>query len=49
MLQIRPGDLIAVGKGDGAVLFAILTKQILFGGALVVRVSRHAQERGAIE
>jgi hypothetical protein len=32
MVQIRPGDLSAVSKGDSAVLFAILTKQILFGG-----------------
>ena len=32
MLQIRPGDLIAVRNGDAAVLFAILTKQILLGG-----------------
>jgi hypothetical protein len=32
MVQIRPNDLIAVSDGDVAVLFAILTKQILFGG-----------------
>jgi hypothetical protein len=32
MLQIRPGDLIAVRSGDAETLFAVLTKQILFGG-----------------
>jgi hypothetical protein len=32
MIQIRPGDFIAVTDGESAVLFAILTKQILFGG-----------------
>ena len=32
MIQLRPGDLIAVRKEDAHVLFAILTKQILFGG-----------------
>lgn len=32
MIQLRPGDLIAVRKDDAHVLFAILTKQILFGG-----------------
>jgi hypothetical protein len=32
MLQIRPGDLVAVKTDDGYVTFAILTKQILFGG-----------------
>lgn len=32
MVQIRPGDFIAVSHGDSAVLFAILTKQVLFGG-----------------
>jgi hypothetical protein len=32
MVQIRPGDLIAVRKEDVFVLFAVLTKQILFGG-----------------
>jgi hypothetical protein len=32
VLQIRPGDLIAVEQGHAAVVFAILTKQILFGG-----------------
>jgi hypothetical protein len=32
MFQIRPGDFIAVSNGDSAVVFAILTKQILFGG-----------------
>ena len=32
MLQIRPGDFIAVSEDGSAVLFAILTKQILFGG-----------------
>ena len=32
MIQPRPGDLIAVRKGETHVLFAILTKQILFGG-----------------
>jgi hypothetical protein len=32
MRQIRTGDLIAVRDGNTAVLFAILTKQILFGG-----------------
>jgi len=32
MIQIRPGDLIAV-KSDGLhVVFAVLTKQVLFGG-----------------
>jgi hypothetical protein len=32
MLPIRPGDLISVQTDDGYVAFAILTKQILFGG-----------------
>jgi hypothetical protein len=32
MLQIRPGDLIAVTTDGGSVQFAVLTKQILFGG-----------------
>lgn len=32
MIQLRPGDLIAVQKDDAYFLFAILTKQILFGG-----------------
>jgi hypothetical protein len=32
MVQIRAGDLIAVRDSDGYVLFAVLTKQILFGG-----------------
>ncbi len=32
MLQIRAGDFIAVADGDSAVLFAVLTKQVLFGG-----------------
>jgi hypothetical protein len=32
MLQIRPGDLLAVLEGDAAILVAIVTKQILFGG-----------------
>lgn len=32
MIQLRPGDLVAVQKEDTYVLFAILTKQILFGG-----------------
>lgn len=32
MIQIRPGDLIAVRRNDAHVVFAILTKQILFGG-----------------
>jgi hypothetical protein len=32
MLQIRPGDLITVRHGGAEALFAILTRQILFGG-----------------
>ena len=32
MIQLRPGDLIAVRKDGAYFLFAILTKQILFGG-----------------
>ena len=32
MVQIRPADLIAVQTEGALVLFAILTKQILFGG-----------------
>lgn len=32
MIQLRAGDLIAVRKDEAHVLFAILTKQILFGG-----------------
>lgn len=32
MIQLRPGDLVAVRKGDLHVVFAILTGQILFGG-----------------
>lgn len=32
MIQLRPGDLIAVKNEVAYVLFAILTKQILFGG-----------------
>jgi hypothetical protein len=32
MIQIRAGDFVAVRNNDGFVLFAVLTKQILFGG-----------------
>jgi hypothetical protein len=32
MPQIRAGDLLAVRKGDTQTVFAILTKQVLFGG-----------------
>jgi hypothetical protein len=32
MIQLRPGDLISVRRGEAYFLFAILTKQILFGG-----------------
>ncbi len=32
MIQLRPGDLVTIQNGDAHVLFAILTKQILFGG-----------------
>lgn len=32
MIQLRPGDLIAVRKEAVYILFALLTKQILFGG-----------------
>ena len=32
MIQLRPGDLITVRKDSAYFLFAILTKQILFGG-----------------
>lgn len=32
MIQLRPGDLVAVRKDSAYFLFAILTKQILFGG-----------------
>ena len=32
MLQLRPGDLIAVEKDGSRIFFAILTRQILFGG-----------------
>src|SRR5262245_2609724 len=32
MVQLRPGDFIAVHKDGAYVLFAVLTKQILFGG-----------------
>jgi hypothetical protein len=32
MIQIRAGDLIAVRTNEKSVSFAILTKQILFGG-----------------
>jgi len=32
VIQLRPGDLVAVRKDGAYFLFAILTKQILFGG-----------------
>jgi hypothetical protein len=32
MVQLRPGDLVAVQHGNAYVLFAVITKQILFGG-----------------
>ncbi len=32
MIQVRPGDLVAVQNEGAYILFAILTKQILFGG-----------------
>jgi hypothetical protein len=32
MIQLRPGDLVAVRKDDAYFVFAILTKQTLFGG-----------------
>jgi len=32
MIQLRPGDLAAVRRDEAYFLFAILTKQILFGG-----------------
>lgn len=32
MVQLRPDDLVAVRKDGMYFLFAILTKQILFGG-----------------
>jgi hypothetical protein len=32
MIQLRPGDLVAVRRDEAYFLFAILTKQILFGG-----------------
>jgi len=32
MIQLRPGDLVAVRNDGSYFLFAILTKQILFGG-----------------
>jgi hypothetical protein len=32
LVQIRPGDLVAVETDGGSVHFAVLTKQILFGG-----------------
>src|SRR2546425_207169 len=32
MVQLRPGDLVAVRRNGVYVVFAILTKQILFGG-----------------
>ena len=32
MIQLRPGDLIGVRKDGAYVVFAVLTKQILFGG-----------------
>lgn len=42
MIQLRTGDLIAVRRDDAYVLFAILTRQILFGGhwSFVFRHSR---------
>jgi hypothetical protein len=32
MLQLRAGDLVSIQKADVSVTFAILTRQILFGG-----------------
>jgi hypothetical protein len=32
MIQLRPGDLVEVVSDQASVAFAILTKQILFGG-----------------
>jgi hypothetical protein len=32
MVQIRRGDLVAITTDSGSVQFAVLTKQILFGG-----------------